>query len=595
MQIVLITLLFVLVYAWLLYPALLSIISRNAMKRDAAEGDKAGIEQVAVLFSAYNEEKVIRQRLENLIQLRITNDELRIQKPEARGQKPEARGQKPEARGQRTEAGGQRTEAGGQRTEAGGQRTEAGGQKPETRSQNQEVSGQWSVVSIKNPGSSNQQLGTDHSLQSTAYSPQTTDHSTQTTAYSLQPATRLAWSTGIQVFVGIDGSTDRTAEIAREFAASHRNVHVLEFKERRGKVAVLKDLVEESKTVSCGLWSVDCKQGIVDGEHLAGDKGQSTANSQQSTSSILVFTDANTMFRPDALERLLVHFSDPHTGGVCGRLIFVEEMDDRGQRTEARGQRPDDRGQRPEGRGQTPEDRGQTTDNRQQTTDHSRQTARSPSEGFYWRWETQLKVMESRLDSCLGANGAIYALRSELFWREIPENTVVDDLVIGMKVREQGGRFIYEPEALAEEEYPAEKAEWRRRVRIGAGDYQALVLCGKCLLPKYREFAWMFWSHKVLRWFTPHMAVLSVVCGLWAVVRNGVFVWHGLPLAIVTGIAGLLVSAFVGRVLPQSSGLATGFFRMCAHFVVMQSALFAGFLLFCKGNLRGSWERTPRG
>jgi len=499
-------------YAWLIYPFILAVLARGRPASRSGLSPAVAVD-VNVCFSAYNEEKVIRQRLENLIQLRITNYELRIQESEARGQRADDRRQT-----------------------------------------------------------------TDHSLQSTAYSSQ---------------------STGIQVFVGVDGSTDRTAEIAREFAGKHDNVHVLEFKERRGKVAVLKDLVRASKTVGhakrvagCGLWTVDCKEGkqvAVGGEkeclttdehrltHLKErDSDQSTVNSLQSTSSVLVFTDANTMFRPDALEKLLVHFSDPKVGGVCGRLDFKENDELRIKNDECKNQEPDNRPQ-------TTDYRPQTTDYRPQTTDYSPQTAaeQTPSEGFYWRWETQLKVMESRLDSCLGANGAIYALRSGLFWKEVPDNTIVDDFVIGMKVRERGLRFIYDPQAVAEEEFPVEKSEWQRRVRIGAGDYQALALCGKCLLPQYGEFAWMFWSHKVLRWFTPHMLLLLALCSLFAVGR-------GTPVAefMLAGISVFLLCALAGT---RVKALAV--FR---HFVVMLAALFAGFLRFLSGNLKGFWERTPR-
>src|SRR6185503_6079299 len=107
-------------------------------------------------------------------------------------------------------------------------------------------------------------------------------------------------------------------------------------------------------------------------------------------------------------------------------------------------------------------------------------------ESVYWKFETWLKTRESELDSCLGANGAIYAIRARLFWASIPPNTIIDDFVIGMKVREQGYRMLYEPRAIALEELPPEVAhEWKRRVRIGAGDYQAIRLCRACLSPSF--------------------------------------------------------------------------------------------------------------
>jgi len=330
----------------------------------------------------------------------------------------------------------------------------------------------------------------------------------------------------ITIRVGVDASTDRTADIAKGFSSTHKNIHVHEFKERRGKVAVLKELVKQF------------------------DLKNQKAESASQSADILVFTDANTRFRADALARLLAPFSDESVGGVCGRLIFTG----------------------------------------------------GESEGSYWQWETRLKMAESALDSCLGANGAIYAIRRELFWSELPGNTVVDDFVIGMKVREQGYRMIYEPEAVAEEESPETRHEWRRRVRIGSGDFQALGFCRRCLSPRFGRFAWMFWSHKVLRWFTPHMIIVMLACCLASVRWPALSVGEGsvfrvqfiISAFVLAGMALLLVFSVFGRLSRKSSLAGFRFLRLCDHFVTMQAALFVGFIRYCRGNLAGQWERTPR-
>jgi len=202
--------------------------------------------------------------------------------------------------------------------------------------------------------------------------------------------------------------------------------------------------------------------------------------------------------------------------------------------------------------------------------------------------------MESALDSCLGANGAIYAVRSELCWREVPDNTIVDDFVIGMKVRESGSRMIYEPAAVAEEEFPAVTDEWRRRVRIGMGDYQALSLCRKCLGPRYGAFAWMFWSHKVLRWFMPHIMLLLIGASMLLVFQYGPSVCSRLPAAVIAGTALLIACSVVGLLPCLPGGPVSRFFRMCDHFVTMNCALLAGFFRFLAGDVKGYWERTPR-
>ena len=364
----------------------------------------------------------------------------------------------------------------------------------------------------------------------------------------------------ISIFLGSDNSTDRTAEIAREFAEKHSNIHVHEFKERRGKIAVLKDLV-----------------GKVEEKH---NDGSARINADKKEY-ILVFTDANTMFREEALEKLLRHFDDPKVGGVCGRLIFKEGEVVSGKRQEL-------------DTDSTPALQSLGAVGNQRSL---------PSEGVYWNLETWMKERESALDSCLGANGAIYAIRRELFWEEIPDNTIVDDFVIGMKVREQGYKMIYEPEAIAEEEFPETVDEWHRRVRIGSGDYQALQLCRACLSPKYGIFSWMFFSHKVLRWFTPHLLLMALTLALYQYWMIGgldnwcISVIRIIELTnqlIIGGFAVLLLCALLGRLLRASRVAVVRPFKLCDHFVTMQAALFVGFIRFCRGNLKGSWERTPR-
>jgi cellulose synthase/poly-beta-1,6-N-acetylglucosamine synthase-like glycosyltransferase len=288
----------------------------------------------------------------------------------------------------------------------------------------------------------------------------------------------------------------------------------------------------------------------------------------------LVFTDANTMFRADALRKLVRHFVDPGIGGVCGRLVFVKPGEE------------------------NPE-----------------------AEGAYWGFETKLKTWESSLDSCLGANGAVYAIRPELFWNALPPNTVVDDFVIGMKVREKGYRMVYDPTAVAEEELPEQRAEWKRRVRIGSGDYQAISFCRRCLHPSYGWLAWAFWSHKVLRWFTPHLMLLAAIAAVIGSVI-ALLTDQPAPLSHLVSAGALImlslwgVARILSSVRPSISGLRlpctahrakerppTSDFRLPAvgallrlldHFLTMQAALLAGFFRYLGGGMSGTWVRTPR-
>jgi cellulose synthase/poly-beta-1,6-N-acetylglucosamine synthase-like glycosyltransferase len=313
-------------------------------------------------------------------------------------------------------------------------------------------------------------------------------------------------------YIGVDGSKDRTGSEAVAAAAGHDAIRVLVFKENRGKVAVLKDLVARARAAN-------------------------------PAPDMLVFTDANTFFASDALRQLHAPFSDSAIGGVCGKLSFKK------------------------GAG------GETEEN------------------VYWRIENWLKARESALDSCLGANGAIYAIRTSLFWEEIPTNTIIDDFVIGMKVREKNYRVVYEPRALAVEALPLRIAdEWKRRVRIGAGDFQALRLCATCLTPSFGIFAWVFWSHKVLRWFTPHL----VLAGAFLALIGAFFFRTPTAILFLVLYAAFGLATTVGRLQFIRGRRLMQIFRGLQYLAAMQAAIFAGFLRFCRGNLEGRWQRSER-
>lgn len=326
----------------------------------------------------------------------------------------------------------------------------------------------------------------------------------------------------VRIHIGVDGSDDRTEAIVRRWAETDPRIDITVRHPCQGKTSMLKALVAAKPPPS-----------------------PSTSMSSQisdSKSQILVFSDANTMFEKDALLRLVAPLCDPSVGGVCGRLVF---LDDAGAETR---------------------------------------------ENLYWRMETLLKTAESHMDSCLGANGAIYAVRRELFWGDIPDNTIVDDFVIGMKVRERGFRMVYEPGAVALERTPSRLAdEWRRRVRIGAGAFQAMAFCRACLLPRFGRFFVCFWSHKILRWFTPHLMVMLAVVALWCWSYGAGVVKTGGVVVLAAG-AGFSALAALGRLTGPLSPL-----KAFDYFLTMQAALFVGFLRWCRGNLKGTWVRTERG
>jgi len=266
-------------------------------------------------------------------------------------------------------------------------------------------------------------------------------------------------------------------------------------------------------------------------------KGKTTALNNaaaQARHSILVLSDASTLFAPDALKNLVRHFSDPSVGVVCGALLF-------------------------EG---TPE---------------SQQT-----EGVYWKYESMLRLMEARLGATLTASGAIYALRCQAY-RPLPAGTVIEDFLIPMNGRKQGYRVLYDPEAVATEfAAPSVAGEFIRRVRLAVGSFQAL---GELLRIPLRGFTMLaFVSHKLLRWVVPFLLV-----GL--LVSNAFLANNPLYRFFLTGQLLFYTWASLGFVLRdrmQRIPLAlVGYFLLA-----MNLAFLVGFARFLLGRQEVTWQRV---
>ncbi|NRA72047.1 MAG: glycosyltransferase family 2 protein [Gammaproteobacteria bacterium] len=134
----------------------------------------------------------------------------------------------------------------------------------------------------------------------------------------------------------------------------------------------------------------------------------------------------------------------------------------------------------------------------------------SRGEQTYWQYQSDIKQREAQLSSIIGAHGAFYLIRRELFL-PLARNTINDDFVIAMAVVEQGYRAIYDPTInTIELEQATNKLELRRRQRIAAGNLQQLIRFKGLLMPKYRGVAFSFASGKALRVFMP-----LVLIGAW--------------------------------------------------------------------------------
>jgi cellulose synthase/poly-beta-1,6-N-acetylglucosamine synthase-like glycosyltransferase len=122
---------------------------------------------------------------------------------------------------------------------------------------------------------------------------------------------------------------------------------------------------------------------------------------------------------------------------------------------------------------------------------------------FYWRYEKLIRSMESRVDSTVGATGAIYAIRRELF-EPIPNDTILDDVLIPLRVVRRGYRVVFEPEARAYDEISTTaRQEFARRTRTIAGTFQLFARERWLYNPLDNRLWFQTISHKGLRLMLP--------------------------------------------------------------------------------------------
>jgi cellulose synthase/poly-beta-1,6-N-acetylglucosamine synthase-like glycosyltransferase/lysophospholipase L1-like esterase len=302
-----------------------------------------------------------------------------------------------------------------------------------------------------------------------------------------------------------DGSTDGTCERVREFLAAaspadRARIALIERRQRSGKSRALSEEVPK-----------------LDGE-------------------IVVFTDANAFYRPDAIRSLVAPFADPRVGLACGRLRYI----------------PDD-------------------------------ASFMSDEELYWRYEDLIKEAEGRAGKLLVANGSIYAIRAELF-RPIP-GEVADDFALPLLVAAAGRSLVYIPDAIAEERLPAQGIEnFRAKARIVTRGATALRLYWGEVLRSGPLRVFQYALHKIARWLMG-----LVLAALFVVSAAGAP--HPLLAAAFTGQVTFYLLGVAAYLLARR-GPVPGLLRMPFYFLLVNAAALVGLLEFLRGHRRITWEKS---
>jgi poly-beta-1,6-N-acetyl-D-glucosamine synthase len=154
--------------------------------------------------------------------------------------------------------------------------------------------------------------------------------------------------------------------------------------------------------------------------------------------------------------------------------------------------------------------------------DESRQEARSDV-GLYWKYEKWIRSMESDVHSVVGATGAIYAIRRELY-QDLPDDTLLDDVLTPMRIVFGGKRVLFEPAAKAFDTVSCcPKAEFGRKVRTLTGNFQLLAQMPELLEPWRNPVFWQFSSHKLGRLAVPYLLIGMFIMNTFLL--GGVYSW----------------------------------------------------------------------
>ncbi|MDW8338768.1 MAG: glycosyltransferase family 2 protein [Thermoleophilia bacterium] len=297
----------------------------------------------------------------------------------------------------------------------------------------------------------------------------------------------------LEIVVASDGSTDRTDAIVEALARGEPRVRLLRCP-REGKVAAQHRAVRATR------------------------------------SDVLAFTDANTLWRPDALRMLVRNLADPEVGYVCGRLALES----------------------PEG---------------------------GNAEGLYWRYEVWVREQESRTSSITAGNGAIYAVPRHAYVEDDPR--FGHDFGFPYLMEQRGLRAVYEPEAVAIERAAAEtEDEYGRKVRTIARVW-GHILSGRALRRVRPLYALQLLSHRILRYASGLLHVALLLSSAALVARGAVY-----RLALVLQL-GALALAGAGRARLPIPGA-----RLAWYYLAVTAATVAGLLRYLRSGTPQTWEKA---
>lgn len=259
----------------------------------------------------------------------------------------------------------------------------------------------------------------------------------------------------------------------------------------------------------------------------------------RATGDVLLFTDADSMFEKEMLNLLVRNFTDEKVGLVTGSTRYLSKS--------------------PDG-------------------------AVVAAMGKYTLFEKWIKEQESLVGSCVGADGAIFALRKDLY---VPlDHKDINDFVIPLHVVMQGRRAVLDKDVYCLEEHvDDEQNEYLRQVRITNRTIRAMINYRQMLNPfRHGLYAWMLWSHKMLRFLLPWFVILLIGTSL-ILLMTGQLLY---PLVLIAIGSIIMLTWLSGRIRISSLSLLRSFMQM------NQACFFAWIKVFRKETIV-VWDKAQNG
>jgi len=273
---------------------------------------------------------------------------------------------------------------------------------------------------------------------------------------------------------------------------------------------------------------------VVPLEGRAGKAAGLNAGLARARGEIVVFTDAGIVLERPALRRLLAHFADPAIGCVSGE-DYIEGAE---------------------------------------------------SEGLYGRLELLLRREEARLHSIAGASGCFYGQRRELCKPFLAG--YAPDFLSALVTVKAGKRALAEPAARGSMTATSDQsAEFTRKVRTFLRGLTALFGNASLLNPfAYPAFAFILWSHKLMRWLAPLPMIAAYLSSWWLRDQPLYFaLWIAQSAAYGIALAGIIWPALAARL---------GLVRLGAFFLLVNIASLKALWLWLSGHRLEIWQPTKR-